>query len=320
MDLLSDILSHMKLEGTLYFRTSFTGKWGVKVPAYGKVARFHFAHRGRCMVKIERSNDTIALEQGDLLIVPRGAAHKLYSDAGSESCAAELDTVLQDSGFEGTGTLVYGEPGNDHETQLICGHFSFTDSINHPLIEQLPASILLRNYGEISGAWMEQTLRVIGKEAGTEEIGSSIISLKLSEIIFVQALRAYLSESDNVAPGLKGFADKRIAKSLQAIHLNPDNNWTLEELASVAGMSRTAYTGLFGKLMNMTPLKYVTQWRMQVAREKLLESNSAIITIAEATGYQSEAAFSRVFKKYFDQTPAAYRRQHRINRQLGLES
>ena len=308
MDLLSDILSHLKLQGTLYFRTSFTGDWGVRVPDYAQVARFHFAHRGRCVVRVDGVDTLVALEQGDLIIITRGAAHSLLSDQEAEQEIASLDTVLEKSGYTGTGTLVYGSHGKDHETQLICGHFSFDEQINHPLIDQLPPYILIKNYGEQAGAWMEQTLKVIGAEAGREGIGSSLISLKLSEIIFVQALRTYLSRESDLTPGLGGFTDDRIAKSLQAMHLNPASNWTLHELAAIAGMSRTSYLTLFSKLMNSSPTGYLTQWRMQLARQQLTESNDALIKIAESAGYQSEAAFSRVFRKHFDKTPAAYRR------------
>ncbi len=311
MDLLSDILSHLNLQGTLYFRTSFSGDWGVRVPNYAQVARFHFAHRGRLMVRVDGVEDPLALDQGDLIIITRGAAHSLLSELDAEDKVASLDTVLEESGYTGSGTLIYGEHGQEHETQLICGHFSFDDKINHPLIDQLPPYILIKNYGEEAGAWMEQTLKVIGAEAGAEGIGSSLISLKLSEIIFVQALRSYLNTTENPGPGLGGFTDNRIAKSLQAMHLNPANQWTLNELAAIAGMSRTSYLTLFNTLMNTTPNGYLTQWRMQLARQRLTESNDAIIRIAEAAGYQSEAAFSRVFRKYFDVTPAAYRRSVR---------
>ncbi|MCG8415537.1 MAG: AraC family transcriptional regulator [Pseudomonadales bacterium] len=308
MDLLSDILSHLKLQGTLYFRTSFTGDWGVRVPDYEQVARFHFAYRGRCVVRVDGVEDPIALDQGDLIIITRGAAHSLLSDQEAEEEIASLDSVLEQSGYTGSGTLVYGTHGKEHETQLICGHFSFDEKINHPLIDQLPPFILIKNYGEQAGAWMEQTLKVIGAEAGREGIGSSLISLKLSEIIFVQALRTYLSRESDPGPGLGGFTDNRIAKTLQAMHLNPGNNWTLHDFAAIAGMSRTSYLTLFNKLMNTSPIGYLTQWRMQLARQRLTESNDAIIKIAESAGYQSEAAFSRVFRKHFDVTPAAYRR------------
>lgn len=173
------------------------------------------------MVQIEGLGKPIAIAQGDLVIITKGAEHVLFSDKKSASEVNNLETVIEESGYTGEGTLVYGDSSNDHETQLICGHFSFDDQIKHPLIDQLPDHILIKNYGENSGSWMEQTLKIVGNEAATDTIGSNLISHKLSEVIFVQALRVYLSSTDNINPGLAGFTDTRIAKSLRAIHESP---------------------------------------------------------------------------------------------------
>ena len=309
MDLLSDILFHMRLTGTLYFRTSFTSPWGVRVPSFKNVARFHYAHKGNCFVRIEGEDDPIVLGQGDFVIIPRGAAHTLYCDPDTERQAVTLDSVVEASGFTGHGTLVYGVPDTDQETQLVCGHFAFDENANHPLIDALPSSIQIKNYGETSGRWIENTLKVIGAEAGVPQMGSDIIALKLSEIIFAQVLRAYLNKEGSYKPVLAGFADPHIARVLEAIHRDPASAWSLEELAKIAGMSRTSFVNKFTKSVSMTPLGYITHWRMQVARKQLTESNAPIIEIAENVGYQSEAAFGRVFKKQFQTAPATYRRE-----------
>jgi len=313
MDLLSDVLSQIDLKGTLYFRASLTSPWGVTVPAYENVARFHFAHKGRCLVRIDPQQPPLLLEQGDLVIITKGASHKLYCDPKTEEATLPLDTVIEKSGFTGTGALVYGEPGTDHETQLICGHFAFEKESKNLLIDSLPPFIHVKNYGEASGLWMENTLKVIGNEAGCEKLGGDLIALKLSEIIFVQALRAYLDDIGSDVPVLSGFADTNIARTLTAMHQNPEENWTLEKLSRLAGMSRTAYSTRFSKCMTMSPLAYLTYWRMQIARRQLSQSDDAIIQIAENIGYQSEAAFSRVFKKHHQSAPATYRRKLRAN-------
>jgi AraC family transcriptional regulator, activator of mtrCDE len=313
MDLLSDILSHMKLQGSLYFRTSFTSPWGVEVPPFENVARFHFAHKGRCFVRVEGVKEPIFIEQGDLVIITRGASHTLYCDPTTEDRALPLDQVIEKSGFTGRGALVYGEQGTNQETQLICGHFAFDKNASHPLIHALPPIIHIKNYGEAAGLWMESTLKVIGRETSREELGSDLIALKLSEIIFAQALRAYLQTEGAEQAVLAGFADPNISRVLQAIHSNPENAWTLEDLSAVAGMSRTSFVNRFSTCLNMTPFGYITHWRMQLARQQLEQTNDAIIEIAEMVGYNSEAAFSRVFKKQFETAPATYRR---ISRQL----
>lgn len=311
MDLLSDILSCLRLSGTLYFRTSFTAPWSVQVPPFENVSRFHFAHRGRCLVRVEPGGVPVHLEQGDLVIIPRGAGHRLYCSPDSEHRAVHLDDVVRASGFTGSGALIYGEAGTDHETQLVCGHFAFDPDASHPLLDALPSHIHIPDYGESAGTWMEHTLRVIGAEAGRDAMGSELIALKLSEIIFAQALRTYLLAEGAHRPGLAGFADPGIARALTAVHRDPAREWTLDELARIAAQSRTTFVTRFSGLMAMTPFAYVTRWRMQLARRMLVEESHAIITIAESVGYGSEAAFGRVFKKYFGVAPARYRRRSR---------
>jgi AraC family transcriptional activator of mtrCDE len=312
MDLLSDILSHLKLSGTLYFRTSFTSPWSIQVPPFENVSRFHFAHRGRCLVRIRQDEDPVRLEQGDLVIITRGAGHTLYCDPTTEHPALMLDDVVKESGFTGQGTLVYGVAGTHHETQLICGHFAFDRDATHPLINALPSHIHIRNYGQSAGSWMENTLKVIGSEAGQELLGSDLIALKMSEIIYAQAIRTFLAEEGSRQKNLVGFSDPAIAKALKAIHESPGNQWTLEKLSQVAGLSRTSLLNKFADFLSTTPLGYITQWRMQIARQRLVDTSASIIEIAEEVGYQSEAAFGRVFKKQFGIPPASYRRSKRL--------
>jgi len=247
------------------------------------------------------------------VIITRGAAHTIYCDAKSEKQALPLDQFVEKSGFTGSGTLVYGESGTNQETQLVCGHFAFDQNTNHPLIDALPPYIHIQNYGESAGNWMENTLKIIGVEAGKDAPGSGLIALKMSEIIFAQALRTYLSTEGINRPVLAGFTEPRISRALQAFHKNPGFGWTLESLASAAGLSRTAFVSIFNKCMSMPPMTYITQWRMQIARQMLLETKAPIIDIAENSGYQSEAALTRVFKRYFDLPPATYRREHRLS-------
>lgn len=311
MDLLSDVLSRLRLTGTLYFRTSFTSPWGVKVPPFENVSRFHYAHVGRCFVRVQGEDKPVLLEQGDLVIITRGASHTLYCDPSTENQALQLDKMVEVSGFDGTGTLVYGDPGESHDTQLICGHFAVDPNASHPLLEALPPYIHIRNYGEIAGSWMESTLKIIGTEAGRNRMGSDLIAIKLSEIIFAQALRTYLDTDGADKPVLAGFSDSHIRRSLNAFHKEPMENWSLEKLAETAGMSRTSYATRFTKLVATTPMAYITHWRMQIAGQQLIETTSPIIEIAEQIGYQSEAAFGRVFKKHFHVPPATYRRQTR---------
>ena len=308
LDLLSDILTKLSVRGTLYFRTSLTSPWGIEVPPFENVARFHFAHRGNCLIEVEGADKVVALEQGDLLIIPHGASHKLYCAPETRNDVLPLDTVLQRSGFTGSGVLVYGGDDDDRDTQLICGHFSFEPHAKHVLMERLPPYIHLKNYGETAGKWMEATLRVIGDEAGGQRMGGDLIALKMSEAILAQAIRSFIESNEAFEWGLGAFSDDNLRRALDAFHKKPNQNWSVESLASAAGMSRTSFAVQFQKKMAMTPMEYVTKWRMEIAKELLLVPANSLTDAAEGAGYASDSAFARVFKKETGLTPAGFKK------------
>ena len=314
LDLLSDVLTNLSMRGSLYFRTSFTSPWGLAVPAYENVARFHFAQRGGCLISVGDVTEPVSLKQGDLIIIPQGASHELYCSPDAKDAILQLDTVLERSGYNGTGVLVYGGEIPNSETQLICGHFSFDKRAQHVLMERLPPYIHLKNYGETAGKWMEATLRVIGDEAGGQRMGGDLIALKMSEAIFAQAIRSFIEGSEASAWGLGAFSDTNLRRALDAFHKAPTQTWTVETLAQAAGMSRTSFAVLFQKKMSMTPMHYITRWRMEIAKRLLSHSMNSLTDAAEGAGYASDSAFARVFKKETGLTPAGFRKSVSFDR------
>lgn len=307
LDLLSDILTRLSLRGTLYFRTSFTEPWGVRVPAFRNVTRFHYVHRGEARIRVEGTERTVDLKQGDLVIVPHGRSHVLLCRHTGPDDVLPLDDILARSGFPGHGTLVWGGEESAQDTQLICGHFAMAEGSRHILLDRLPPLIHLRGYGDDLGPWLEATLRVIGAEAGGTRLGGDLIALKMSEAIFAQAIRAHIEQSAASGDSLAGFADPNIARALTAFHRAPAADWTVEKLAREAGLSRTSFAERFTGRIGVTPMAYATSWRMQIAREALATRGLSVAETAEISGYASESAFSRVFKKEIGLSPAAFR-------------
>ncbi len=316
LDLLSDILTRLSLRGTLYFRTSFAEPWGVRVPAYRDVARFHFVHRGEALVRVTGRETPVHLAQGDLVIVPHGAAHVLSCRHTGPDDALPLDDILVRSGFPGHGTLVWGGGDTFRDTQLICGHFALAEGARHILFERLPPLIHLRGYGDEAGPWLESTLRVIGAEAGGARLGSDLIALKLSEAIFAQAIRAHIEQMSADGRGVAGFSDPHLSRALTAFHRSPAAQWTVAGLAAEAGLSRTGFAERFAARLGVTPMAYVTSWRMQIAREALASGGISVAEAAEISGYASESAFSRVFKKEIGISPAASRQAGAADRHV----
>ena len=294
------------MSGSLYFRTSFTSPWGVDIPPYENVSRFHYVHRGRCFAKLDSQENVLCLEQGDLIIITRGARHQLFEPL--DATITDLDTLVEDVGFTGRGAFIVGEPETGHKTQLICGHFAFDPRAKHVLLESLPDYIHVKDYGTASPDWLDNTLKMIGSELEHGKLGGDLIALRLSEVIFTQAIRHYIENEGGSRPGIAGIADSKIRVALNVLHESPGDAWTVEALAKIAGMSRTAFSNRFNELVGNSPLNYLIDWRMQIARQMLTDTEYPIIEIALRTGYQSEAAFGRIFKKHFNIPPAGFRR------------
>jgi len=306
MDALTDILNTLRLSSSLYFRTELTAPWGVEVPVKSNVARFHIVIRGQCWLQIEGHDDGEFMSSGDLVIVPHGAAHKIADQSDSE--IKSLEAVLNEVGYVGTGPLVYG--GGGAGCCLVCGEFSFDELECHPLLENLPAKLSVSGDSSYNTQWLDSAIGFIAHEAASMQPGANAIIDRLSEIILIQVIRATLNSATENIPFLSAFTDTRINRVLSAIHSDPAFNWNVEKLGKVANMSRSSFSNRFTELANMTPLQYVIFIRLQKASRLLIETNTALVSIAESVGYQSDAAFSEAFKKQFKLRPGEYRRYH----------
>lgn len=305
MDVLSDILDLLKFKGSLYFATNFTAPFGIQVPPYKRVARFHLAVSGDCWVKVDGTEEPVRLQAGDMIIVPHGAPHALSDRI--DTPIVSLDEALNKSGFKGKGHFAFG--GDDEsQTNLLCGHFEFDPTFSHPLLTELPNHILIRGEQAVEFSWFESAMRYMSYESRTPNLGGGAIVRRMSEILFIHAVRVWSATSNMDEGFLRAVSDRHIGRALQAFHANPADQWTIDRLAAEAGLSRSVFADRFRALMSSTPLSYVTSWRIQKACHFLLESDLPTDVIAEKVGYQSQASFSKVFKKIIGQGPGAYRR------------
>ncbi len=302
MDLLGDILSALHLEATLYFRAELSTPFAIAVPEERDVIRFHVASEGPCRVALA-SGAEHRVQPGDLLLVPHGSAHVI---ADSPTTSPEpLAGVLERTGFDGTGPLVFG--GGGPRCVLVCGHFAFSRELTHPVLESLPPLLHLPAGDRADFAWLEQILAHTEREARSRSEGWREIVRRLSEILLVYVLREYSGRSPHSTGALVALSDPQLGAALRAIHEQPGEDWHLEDLARRAGMSRTLFAARFRDALGLTPARYLTVWRMHQARLLLRRPELSAAEVAARVGYASEAAFSRIFKQHFGCPPGRYR-------------
>lgn len=306
-DALSQILDHLKLKGSIYFHTDFHRPWGIKVPANSSVIRFHMAMRGECIFRIDGVDEPVALMTRDLIVIPHGVPHEIADH--KETVATEIDEVVSKSGFAPNGALLAGDLDDLHPCKLICGHFEFEEGADHPLLAALPKFILFRSGEDFRAHWFESAMQSMSSEMLSGQPGSDAVVHRLAEVVFIHAIRKFVMDAGDEAGILAAVLDTKISACLSSVHLSPADPWTVESLASVAGMSRTIFANHFRKLMNMTPIEYVTYWRMQIAKGHLSNKALSLADIAHEVGYGSEAAFSRAFKREFGQSPGQMRQR-----------
>ena len=297
MDALSAVFRKIKLRSAIYFKSDFASPWGMDIPE-GPYAQFHMVSRGRCLLKTK--NGLQPLFSGDVVIFPFGLSHWLAdTNKSKRPNGKEVVQAIRGGANPFTGTNI--------ATTLICGHFEFDRSIDHPFIKELPEVLIISNLETREFYGLEHICELIMREAENVAQGSMAITTKLAEVLFIHVLRAHAFTTMAETGFFAALQDSRISRVLKRMHEAPEQDWQLSGLAQLAGMSRTSFSNRFKYLLGETPIKYLTHWRILHAKELLEESNRPVGKIAEEIGYESEAAFIRAFKKRVKTTPLKYR-------------
>lgn len=305
MDVLADIFETIQLRGTFYFRTDFSPPWGATVPHFGRVARFHHVVQGRCWIRVGTA-EPIELSAGDFVLVPNGASHVL-SHAPTEE-APPLETVLAAAGYQGETLFTVGVGDPTAATQLVCGHLTFGDGADHAILRALPSLIRIDNVERARRPWFDQVLRLLVSHVFSNHPGSIAVVTRLSEIVFIEAIRFAGDEAPALRRLIEAFGDARIGRAIALMHKEPAKAWTVDMLAREVGMSRTRFAEEFREIIGTSPVHYLTEWRFQRAIAALSTGLRPIGEIARECGYSSPAAFTRAFSEWFGRTPKAFRR------------
>ncbi|HEV7617856.1 MAG TPA: AraC family transcriptional regulator [Burkholderiaceae bacterium] len=307
MDPLSRLLSLYPLRTALDIRCHFGAPWILDQPAVAPgIAPYHLILKGTAWLDSGGQKD-IALQEGDIIVFPKGSAHSLHTDdAGSGATPVrELpgEQVVQLKGNDGTGSI----------TDILCGQFVFDRGTSSVLLAALPEFILVRTAGRPDFAGLQALIAMLRVETEAMRPGASVVVSQLSSALFALLIRAWLEQAASM-PGLFSLlAERRLQPVLHGILEAPEKSWSLSDMAAACHMSRATFARLFRRIAGDTPAAILMQTRMAQAASWLVQGERTVGEIGEAVGYQSEAAFNRVFKRWFGVGPGQYRRSARAN-------
>lgn len=332
MDVLSDVLRVVRLTSAVFFTARFSSPWSIASPPSDQLARslrlraesialFHVLVEGECWVSMD-GHEPVFLEAGDVIIFPHGDAHVMASHVGARPLP--IGTLLPSRASEEIPQLDHG--GGGAASRFVCGYLHCDQRFN-PLIGALPALLCVHGEtgtgpcrgetSECSGAvviaadgWLASTLRHTVEEADGMNPGSSAMLVRLTELLYVEVLRRYMQRLPAGQTGwLAGVKDPEVGRALRLLHARPERQWTVEDLAREVGVSRSGLAQRFTELSGEAPMRYLTGWRIQLAKHLMLQAGLPISEVAGRVGYESEAAFNRAFKRHVGEPPAAWRKR-----------
>jgi len=315
MDALSDLLRVVRLTGGVFLEAEFSAPWSVTshvgpedcqaiLADPARLIAFHYVVSGTLLLQIGR-HTTVEVNGGSIVLLPRNDPHILASRRGLKPVRGDKLVELDPAG--GLARIRHG--GGGAVTRIVCG-FVGSQSDCHPLIDALPSTLVLDLNGKAAGEWIFSSFRYAAQELASARAGSSTVLSKLSELMFVEAVRCYLDAIPADQRGwLAGLRDPAIGKALALLHSEIARPWTAEELARQVYLSRSTFADRFTTLIGAPPMTYLARWRMQVASQRLRESRRSVAEISADVGYESEIAFARAFKRAFSVSPAQWRKE-----------
>lgn len=313
-DTLSDVLRAVRLTGAVFFDVRASAPWVVEAPSGSAVAPFvmpgsehvieyHLVVSGRCYGGLA-GEAPHELHEGDLIIFPQGDSHVMASAPGMRT-KPDLSAFQRQP--EQRLPLALQMGGNGDQTSLICGFLGCDSRPFNPLLATLPRTILVRHDAQASRT-LTPLVELALAESKQRRSGGECVLSRLSELLFVEAVRSYVETLPAEQSGwLAGLREPQIGRAIALLHERPSHDWQLEELALEVGLSRSLLAERFQHFLGVPPMQYLAKWRMQLAAERLRGTTETLAEIADRIGYGSESAFSRAFKRLVGVAPATFR-------------
>ncbi|MBB4912348.1 AraC family transcriptional regulator [Actinophytocola algeriensis] len=304
-DPLGEALHLLRMNGAFYCRTDMSAPWGMTMPAMPGHLWFHVVTAGRCLLRTA-DGATHTMNQNELFLVPHGQGHALLSEPGiAAPSVMDLPRDLVSDRYE---TLRHG--GGGAPTHMVCGAIRFDQPGARHLIEVLPKTLHIGAADAAPDSWLPSLLRLMASEAKHLRPGGEEVITRLSDILVIQAIRAWLESDPAARTGWLGaLHDPQLGRALALIHRRPDHAWTVAELATELAMSRSAFSARFTNVVGEPVMRYVTRWRMQVALRSFEDGRTTTAELARKLGYRSEAAFARAFKRVLGVSPGAAKKR-----------
>lgn len=300
-DVLAGVLQMTRVNSVRHCRIEAARPWTLRVAA-GSDPTFHLVLSGRAVLRVEDDGDLLELAARSAVALPHGHAHVLYEGSGPST---DLDDLLSNPKGEAERRLGPGPVS----TLLISGRFRFEEGRGNPLLSALPAVVRVAGHDGRSPSWLEAVVACMSDETRLAEPGSQAVMSRLVDVLFVHMVRAHMKSTAGDAAGwLSALSEPSIGDALGLVHERPAEPWTVSSLAARVGMSRSSFAARFTQLVGEAPLHYVTRWRMHKAAELLRVSQMSLAEVGLSVGYDSEAAFSKAFKRWSRVSPGAYRR------------
>ena len=306
-DPLGEALYFLRMSGTFYCRCEFSEPWGLSLPELPGTLMFHVVTTGRCWLEVEGLEPCL-LQPGDLALVPHGAGHTMASEPGRPGPGLfDLPREELSERYE-----VLRQDGGGATMTMLCGAVEFDHPTARHLVSMLPGVVCVDAAAAPQAEWIRSTLRLIAAEASELRPGGETIVTRLADVLVIQAIRSWIEHDPAARYGWLGaLRDPQIGRAITLMHREPAHDWTVALLASEVAMSRSAFAARFTDLVGEPPMQYLARWRMYLAATWLREEDAALGELALRLGYQSEAAFSRAFKRFFRISPVAVRRGER---------
>lgn len=316
MDVLTDVLESIHTRTMLLGRLDLTAPWGLLFDGSGDPGlAFFVVTRGSAVLETEHDG-TRWLSGGDFVLLRKDRGRMSLRDSPASPAVPVSDILAgnpQRRDCQPGGVFCYG--GGGPLTSVIGGRIEVGSLTHNPLLRALPPVVHVRGDHGAPASWLETTLQFISSEMHSGEPGASTVVARLVDVLFVQAIRTYLSQSPaRGGSWLRALVDPQIGRALSLIHEQPDAPWTVQALAERVAMSRSAFSARFRDLVEEPPLTYLTRWRMARAARMLHQTDENISVVAARVGYEAEAAFSKAFKRWNGLAPGEYRRRHRLSR------